>query len=99
MTRQLEYAAIIRDVRARTTTREYFEAPDYQAAKSAYAGRGNVDSHVGPVAIRIVGVVPVSTVRSGEVVTLLLSDGSIGEIGHVVSGDHAYQAAQRCFFE
>lgn len=95
---QLEYVAIIRDVRAGTTTREYFRAPDYQGARARYAGRGNVDSHVGPIAIRIVGVFPISTVKAGEVVTTLNPDGSIGEVGRVVSdGDNDPRV--RCFLE
>jgi hypothetical protein len=97
-TQQLEYVAIIRDVRAGTTTREYFRAPDYQAAKTRYAGRGNIDSHVGPCSIRIVGVLPISVVRSGEVVTILNPDDSIGAIGHVVSAADN-DPKVRCFFE
>lgn len=95
---QLEYVAIIRDVRAGTTTREYFRAPDYQEAKARYAGRGNVDSHVGPIAIQIVGVMPISVVKRGEVVTILNPDDSVGEIGHVVSKDDNAPSV-RCFFE
>lgn len=97
-TQQLEYVAIIRDVRAGETTREYFRAPHYQEAKVLYAGRGNVESHVGPIAIRIVGVAPISTVKTGEVVTILNPDGSIGEIGHVVSSEDD-ATGLRCFFE
>jgi hypothetical protein len=97
-TQQLEYVAMIRDVRAGTTTREYFRAPDYQEAKARYAGRGNVESHVGPVAIRLAGVMPISVVKRGEVVTTLNPDDSIGEIGHVVTdGDNDPKV--RCFFE
>jgi hypothetical protein len=95
---QLEYVAIIRDVRAGTTTREYFRAPNYLDAKARYAGRGNVESHVGPTAIRIVGVMPIRTVQAGQVVTTLNPDGSIGEIGHVVT-DQDNDHSIRCFFE
>ena len=94
----LEYVAIIRDVRAGTTTREYFRAADYQDARARYVGRGNVGSHVGPVAIRIVGVVLISTVKAGSVVTLLNSDDSIGEIGRIVSSEDDNPSI-RCFFE
>jgi hypothetical protein len=92
----LEYVAIVRDVRAGITTREYFQAPDYQEAKARYASRGNVESRVGPIAIRIAGVLPICTVKTGEVVTTLNHDGSIGEIGHIVSID---SPSIRCFFE
>ncbi len=95
---QLEYVAIIRDMRADVTTREYFQAPDYLEAKSRYAARGNVDSHVGPVAIRIVGVMPLAVVKRGEVVTTLNPDDSIGEIDHVVSNEDN-DPSIRCFFE
>lgn len=97
-TQQLEYVAIIRDVRAGITTREYFQASHYLEAKARYAGRGNVNSHVGPIAIRIVGVLPLSTVATGEVVTILNPDNSIGEIGHVVSSEDNNPSI-RCFFE
>jgi hypothetical protein len=97
-TQQIEYVAIIRDVRAGTTIREYFRAPHMLEAKARYAGRGNVNSHVGPIAIRIVGVVPISVVKTGEVVTILNADNSIGEIGHVVS-DEDNNPSIRCFFE
>jgi hypothetical protein len=95
--RQIEYVAIIRDVRAGTTTREYFRAPDYLSAKARYKWVGNVDSHVGPVTVRIVGVVPISTVRDGQVVTTLNPDDTIGTVGHVVTAGDA--ADLRCFFE
>jgi hypothetical protein len=95
---QLEYVAIIRDVRAGATTREYFRAPNYSDAKARYAGRGNVNSHVGPVAIRIVGVMPISTVKGGAVVTTMNPDDSIGEVGHVVT-DEDNDPSIRCFFE
>jgi hypothetical protein len=95
---QIEYVAIIRDVRAGTTTYEVFRAPHSLEAKARYAGRGNVDSHVGPIAIRIVGVSPISLVKTGEVVTTLNPDNSIGEIGHVVSYDDN-DPSIRCFFE
>lgn len=97
-TQQIEYVAIIRDVRAGTTTRERFQAPNYLEAKARYAGRGNVESHVGPIAIRIVGIFPISTVKAGEVVTILNPDDSIGEIGHVVSSSDDGRGI-RCFFE
>lgn len=45
-----------------------------------------------------VGVCPISTVRGGEVVTILNPDRSIGEIGHVVTARDD-NAAVRCFFE
>lgn len=95
---EIEYVAIIKDLRAGTTTRESFTAPSYLEAKALYAKRGNVESHVGPVAIRIVGVCPISTVRGGEVVTILNPDRSIGEIGHVVTARDDNPAV-RCFFE
>jgi hypothetical protein len=97
-TQQIEYVAILRDVKAGTTTREYFRAPGYSEAKTLYKGRGNVDSHVGPVAIRIVGVLPISTVKAGEVVTILNVDDSIGEVGHVVTHEDN-DPSTRCFFE
>jgi hypothetical protein len=95
---QLEYVAVIRDVKAGKTVREYFRASHYLEAKARYAGRGNVDSYVGPVSIQIVGVMPIRTVKRGEVVTILLPDNSIGEIGHVVS-DQDNDHSIRCFFE
>lgn len=95
---QIEYVAILRDVRAGTTKREYFRAPHRLEAAARYAGRGNVDSHVGPVAIRIRGVVPISAVKRGEVVTLLNPDDSIGAVGYVVTGEDD-EPRVRCFFE
>ena len=93
----LEYVAILRDLRNRTTIREYFRAEHYLAAKELYKSRGNVESKVGPVAIEIVGVGPVSVVRPGQVVTLLNPDNSIGNIGHVVTAEEA--RGTRYFFE
>jgi len=97
-TQQLEYVAIIRDVRVGTTTREYFRAPSYLEAKARFTGRGNIDSHVGPIAIQIVGVMPLSTVKTGEKVSILNPDDSIGEINHIVSSQDN-DPSIRCFFD
>jgi hypothetical protein len=90
--------AIIRDLRAGTTTREYFRAPDYLTAKARYKGVGNVDSHVGPVTVQIEGVMPVSTVKAGQVVTTLNPDNTVGTVGHVVTAADD-NTGLRCFFE